>query len=253
MHEQVGRREQLVVVAAGETRQRPELREQDRHADAAHEADHHGVGDEADEPSGPEQAEDEHDGAGEDGQREEAVHAPVGRQGGERAAGGETERGRGHHRHAPRAGGERSGRRAGGDDVQPVHRRNAGQHRVRHRVPDLGGPYRETRGQVVQQPAIRAGRRIPGLCVGPLQDLRDLRPGEPLRQHPALREILLTHLRPGDRRDPGPVGHLVEIHVTILVGEVGELTCQDRLHPDLVGVVLGHRLGVVRSVERHAV
>ena len=51
----------------------------------------------------------------------------------------------------------------------------------------------------------------------------------------------------------GPVRDLVELHVAVLVGEVGELLGHDGLHADLVRVVLRHRLRVVRPVERHPV
>ena len=73
----------------------------------------------------------------------------------QRAAGREAERGRRDDRHALGAGGERPRRRAGGDGVQAVDRRHAGEHGVRHGVADLGGPYREARDQVVQEAAVR--------------------------------------------------------------------------------------------------
>ena len=57
VHEQVGGLEHLVVVAAREAGEGAELREQDRHADAGHEADHHRVGDEAHEAAGAQEAE----------------------------------------------------------------------------------------------------------------------------------------------------------------------------------------------------
>ena len=162
MHEEVRRLEHLVVVAAGEAGERPELRQQDGHPDAGHEPDHHRVGDEPDQPAGLEQAEDQHDGAGEHRQGEQAGHALLRRERGQRAARREAQRRGRDDRHALGAGRERPRRRAGRDGVQAVDRRHAGQHGVRHGVADLGGPDGDTRDHVVQQVACarEAGERL---------------------------------------------------------------------------------------------
>ena len=56
--------------------------------------------------------------------------------------------------------------------------------------------------------------------IGVAENLRDLRPGEPLRQKPALFEVFLTHLGAGDRQRARPLRDLFPRQVGVLVLDV---------------------------------
>ena len=174
VHHHVGGPRDPVGVVAREAREGEELAEDDEDGDAEHEPDHHGVGDEAHQGAGAQEAGRQHQEAGHHGEHEEAGDALLRGQRGEGAAGRQAQGGGRDDRHALRACGQRPDGRADHGRVQAVDGRDAGEDRVRHRVAHLRRAHGQAGEDVARQVAaggeVQARHRVPVV-----RDLRSLR------------------------------------------------------------------------------
>ena len=88
--------------------------------------------------------------------------------------------------------------------------------------------------------------------IGFRENIRNLRSGKPCRQGLAMVQILLTHLRTGDRGRPGAFLDAVNLFVALFIGQVDECTKGDRLDADLIGIFSDKFLGVIGAIKGFA-